>query len=205
MRIVIASNNKGKIREIEKLLSSKNIEVIPQTQLQVPEIPETGLTFVENSILKARNACKHTNLPAIADDSGIEVDALSKKPGIYSARYAGPKATYAGNIAKLLQELRDIPAPQRNARFQCVMVFLKSAEDPTPIICQGTWEGEITFAPEGANGFGYDSVFWAPTHKRTAAQLPPELKNKISHRAQALQKMTSMLIARSAFCDEAIQ
>jgi len=189
MKIVIASNNKDKIEEVKTIFAQKNIEVIPQAQLQVPEIEETGLTFVENAILKARNACKHTNMPAIADDSGLEVDALEKRPGIYSSRYAGPQAIYADNIAKLLQELRGVPKARRTARFQCIIVLLKSAIDPTPIICQGAWKGEITLAPAGTNGFGYDSVFWVPAHQCTAAQLTPELKNKISHRAQALQKI----------------
>ncbi|MEI8054471.1 MAG: RdgB/HAM1 family non-canonical purine NTP pyrophosphatase [bacterium] len=181
MKIVIASNNEHKTQEIASLLQSKNITVVSQAQLLVPEAEETGLTFVENAILKARNACEHTDMPAIADDSGLEVDALAKRPGIYSSRYAGPQA--------LLQELRDVPKARRTARFQCIMVFLKSAIDPTPIICQGTWEGKIAFAPAGTNGFGYDPVFWVPTHRCTAAQLGPELKNKISHRAIALQKI----------------
>lgn len=189
MKIIIASNNQNKIQEMASLLQPKNINIIPQAQLQVPEIAETGLTFVENAILKARNACYHTNMPAIADDSGLEVDALAKRPGIYSARYAREHATYADNIAKLLQELRDVPKAERIARFQCVMVFLQSATDPTPIICQGTWEGEISFTPAGTNGFGYDPVFWVPAYQCTAAQLLPELKNKISHRAEALQKI----------------
>lgn len=189
MEIIIASNNQHKIQEMASLLQSKNITVISQAQLLVPEVEETGLTFVENAILKARNACKHTNKPAIADDSGLEVDALEKRPGVYSSRYAGPQATYADNVAKLLQELRDTPQSKRTARFQCVIVFLKSVVDPTPIICQGTWEGEITLVPAGTNGFGYDPVFWVPTHQCTAAQLSLELKNKISHRAVALQKM----------------
>lgn len=189
MQIIIASNNQDKIQEMAPLLQTKNIDVISQAQLQVPEIEETGLTFVENAILKARNACEYANKPAIADDSGLEVDALAKRPGIYSSRYAGPWATYIDNIAKLLQELRDVPKEQRTARFQCVVVFLKSATDPTPIICHGTWEGEIAFTPVGTNGFGYDPIFWVPAYQCTSAQLLPELKNKISHRAQALQKI----------------
>jgi XTP/dITP diphosphohydrolase len=189
MQIIIASNNQDKIQEMASLLQPKNINIIPQAQLQVPEIAETGLTFVENAILKARNACYHTNMPAIADDSGLEVDALAKRPGIYSARYAGEHATYADNIAKLLQELCDVPKAERTARFQCVIVFLQSATDPMPIICQGTWEGGINFAPVGANGFGYDPIFFVPAYQCTAAQLLPELKNKISHRAEALQKI----------------
>ena len=193
MQIIFASNNKNKLREISHLLQPKNIKVISQAQLNIPEIAETGLTFVENAILKTRNACQHTNKPAIADDSGLEVDALEDRPGIYSARYSGPHAMDADNIAKLLQELHDTPKPQRTARFQCVMVYLKSATDPSPIICQGTWEGEITLTPKGNNGFGYDPIFWVPDYKCTAAQLPLKLKNKISHRAQALQKLAGQI------------
>jgi XTP/dITP diphosphohydrolase len=193
MKIIIASNNNHKIQEIVFLLYSKNITVVSQAELLVPEIKETGLTFVENAILKARNACEYTNMPAIADDSGLEVDALTKSPGIYSSRYAGLQATYADNVCKLLRELRYVPKDERTARFQCIAVFLKSATDPTPIICQGTWEGEITLAPVGINGFGYDPVFWVPTHQCTAAQLAPELKNKISHRAVAMQKIMHYL------------
>jgi XTP/dITP diphosphohydrolase len=193
MKIVFASNNEHKLLEIKQLFKPKNIEIISQVQLKIPEIEETALTFVENAILKARNACQHANLPAMADDSGLEVDALLGKPGIYSARYAGARATYADNIAKLLQELRAIPQAKRSARFQCIIVFMKSAADPTPIICQGTWEGEIVFEPKGTNGFGYDPVFWVPTHKCTAAQLSLELKNKISHRALAWQKILSYM------------
>ncbi|CAL7963503.1 dITP/XTP pyrophosphatase [Gammaproteobacteria bacterium] len=193
MKIIIASNNSHKTQEMVSLLQSKNITVVSQAELLVSEIEETGLTFVENAILKARNACEHANMPAIADDSGLEVDALAKRPGIYSSRYAGPQATYGDNIAKLLQELRDVPKARRAARFQCITVFLKSAIDPTPIICQGTWEGEITLAPAGTNGFGYDPVFWVPTYQCTAAQLAPELKNKISHRAVAMQKIMHYL------------
>ena len=187
MPIVFASNNNNKLQEIAALLRPKNITLLTP---KIPEIPETGLTFVENAILKARNACQHTNMPALADDSGLEVDALAKKPGIYSARYAGKNATAATNIAKLLQELQDIPKTQRTARFQCIMVFLKSAIDSTPVICQGTWEGAITFTPQGNNGFGYDPVFWVPTYQCTAAQLAPDLKNQLSARTQALQQIT---------------
>lgn len=187
MPIVFASNNNNKLREIAALLQPKNISLLTP---KIPEIAETGLTFVENAILKARNACQHTNMPALADDSGLEVDALAKKPGIYSARYAGKNATAAANIAKLLQELQDVPKTQRTARFQCIMVFLKSAIDPNPVICQGTWEGAITFTPQGHNGFGYDPIFWVPTHQCTAAQLHPNLKNQLSARAQALQQIT---------------
>lgn len=197
MQIIIASNNNNKLQEIAPLLQTKNISFLSQAQLQIPEITETGLTFVENAILKARNACQHTKMPAIADDSGIEVVALAKKPGIYSARYAGDNATAVENIAKLLQELQDVPKSQRTARYQCVMVFLQAATDPTPVICQGTWEGEITFTPQGSNGFGYDPVFWIPDYKCTVAQLPGNLKNKISARAKALEKIICHILAKT--------
>lgn len=200
-KIVIASGNEGKIKEINRIFASdcrinvkNSITLLSQTQLQIPEAIETGLTFVENAILKARNACSYANMPAISDDSGLEVDALASSPGVFSARYAGPKATWSDNISKLLQELRGVPKPQRTARFQCVLVFLRFAEDPMPIICHGTWEGEIDFVPSGTNGFGYDPVFWVPTHNCMAAQLSTEIKNSISHRAQALHKLKQLLV-----------
>lgn len=191
--IVLASNNPGKVREFNELLAGHHIEVVPQSDYQVPEIEETGLTFVENAILKARNAAAHTGLPAIADDSGIEVDALDGAPGIYSARYAGKGASDLANLDKLLHDLRDVPETARTARFQCLMVYLRHANDPTPLICQGTWEGRILPAPRGANGFGYDPVFYVPTHDRSSAELPPEVKNALSHRGQALRKLVAAL------------
>ena len=159
----------------------------------MPDAEETGLTFVENAILKARNAALHSGLAAIADDSGIEVDALRGAPGIYSARYAGPGASDQANLEKLLDALKDVPQQQRSARFQCLMVYLRHAEDPTPIICQGTWEGLIAREPAGDNGFGYDPVFWVPSHGCTSAQLPPQEKNRLSHRGQALHKLLAAL------------
>jgi len=191
--IVLASSNAGKVREINQLLATQQIQVVPQSEFSVPDAEETGLTFVENAILKARNAARHSGLPAIADDSGIEVDALHGAPGIYSARYAGPGASDQDNLEKLLDELKDQPPEQRGARFQCLMVYLRYAEDPTPIICQGTWEGLITREPAGENGFGYDPVFWVPSHGCTSAQLPPQEKNRLSHRGQALQKLLAAL------------
>lgn len=191
MPIVIASENTHKAQELKDILEQASIPVVLQTQLplQIPQVAETGLTFVENAILKARNCCHYTKMAAIADDSGLEVEALNNRPGIYSARFAGPAATSSANIAKLLEELRGVPEAKRAARFQCVMVFLRNADDPTPIICQGSWEGRITLAPEGENGFGYDPVFWVPEYQCTAAKLSPKIKNAISHRAQALQKL----------------
>lgn len=192
-KVVLASGNKGKVREINQILAGLDFEVVPQTEFAVPEIEETGLTFVENAILKARNAAQHTGLPAIADDSGLEVDALKGAPGIYSARYAGTDATDEQNLTKLLNTLEEVPEAARTARFQCLMVFMEHELDPTPLICQGTWEGRITETPEGENGFGYDPVFFVPTHGCTAAQLSAEEKNRLSHRGQALQRLVQAL------------
>ena len=191
--IVLASNNPGKVREFNALLAGHHIEVVPQSNFQVPDVEETGLTFVENALIKARNAALHTGLAAIADDSGIEVDALNGAPGIYSARYAGPGATDQANLEKLLLDLSDIPESERTARFQCLMVYLRHANDPTPLIFQGTWEGRILFAPRGTGGFGYDPVFFVPTHTCSSAELPPEIKNALSHRGQALRKLVAAL------------
>lgn len=192
-KIVLASNNPGKVREFNQLLSGQEIEVIPQSEFGVVEVEETGLTFVENAILKARNAALHTGLAAIADDSGIEVDALNGKPGIYSARYAGVNATDQENLEKLLTALAEQPDAKRTARFQCLMVYMKHAEDPTPMICQGTWEGSILSKPQGDNGFGYDPVFYVPEHNCSSAELSPEVKNQMSHRGQALRLLMDAL------------
>ncbi len=191
--IVLASNNPGKRREIESLLAEEGIRIRPQGDFLVPEIEETGKTFVENAILKARQAAIHSGLPAIADDSGLEVDALKGAPGIFSARFAGVDASDAENLRKLLASLKGIPQEDRTARFQCLMVFLRHAADPTPVICQGTWEGTILRAPRGQNGFGYDPVFFVPSEKCSAAELDPEVKNRLSHRGQALQKLLTYL------------
>ena len=175
------------------MLSSLDVEVRPQSEFNVDEVEETGLTFVENAILKARHAAKISGLPAIADDSGLEVDALNGAPGIYSARYAGTDATDEQNLQKLLADLKNVPDEQRTARFQCLLVYLRHADDPTPLICQGTWEGFITQEPMGDNGFGYDPVFFVPKHNCTSAQLTPEQKNQLSHRGQALNKLLTKL------------
>jgi len=187
-KIVLASNNKGKVREFNKLLADLDWEVIPQAELGVEEIEETGLTFVENAISKARNAAAVTGLPAIADDSGIEVDALKGAPGIYSARFAGAGASDEKNLQKLLTDLKDIPDEDRSARFQCLLVFMRHDKDPTPLITQGTWEGRILQTPQGKNGFGYDPVFYVPEENCSSAELPADVKNKLSHRGQALQE-----------------
>ena len=189
--IVLASGNPGKIREIQAILADHPI--VPQSQFQVVEVDETGKTFVENALLKARNAAFHSGLPAIADDSGLAVDYLHGAPGVISARYAGPNASDQDNVDKLLKELAGVPFEQRTARFICVIVFIEHAEDPCPVIGQGIWEGRILDEPVGDNGFGYDPVFWVPEYECASAQLAPELKNAISHRGKALSVLASAL------------
>ncbi len=192
-KIVLASNNAGKVREINQLLTREQITVVPQKAFEIPDAVEDGLSFVENAIKKARHAASLSGLPAIADDSGIEVDALRGAPGIYSARFAGAGASDEANLQKLLTDLAEIPEAERTARFQCLMVYMRHSEDPTPIICQGTWEGRILFEPAGENGFGYDPIFYVPTHDCSSAQLDAETKNSLSHRGQALQKLLRAL------------
>lgn len=181
--VVLASGNTGKLRELGEILSPLGVTLTPQADYNVPEVAEDGLSFVENAIIKARAAALHSGLPAIADDSGLEVDFLNGAPGIYSARYSG--AGDAGNNARLLQELGDTPEALRSARFQCVLVYMRHALDPTPLVCQASWEGFILFEPRGDKGFGYDPLFYVPEHQCSSAQLPREIKNRISHRAQA--------------------
>ncbi|MEA2080297.1 MAG: XTP/dITP diphosphatase [Pseudomonadota bacterium] len=192
-RIVLASNNAGKVREFNQLLASCEFVVVPQSEFSVAEIEETGLTFVENALLKARNAAEHTGLPAIADDSGLEVDALQGAPGIYSARYAGAGANDLDNLQKLLDALKEVPDDKRGARFQCLMVYMRHAKDPTPRIFQGIWEGRILHEPRGDNGFGYDPVFYVPEQQCSSAQLSSEVKNSLSHRGQALRLLVNSL------------
>lgn len=192
-KIVLASGNAGKVREINHLLSSHDIEVIPQTEYDVSEAVEDGLSFVENAIIKARHAAQHTGLPAIADDSGIEVDALNHRPGIYSARYSGEGANDQSNNARMLEELQGVVEAERTARYQCVMVYMRDAEDPMPIIAQGSLEGRILTAPRGEGGFGYDPLFWLEDKNCAAAELSLEEKNKISHRAKALNELVKKM------------
>lgn len=191
-RVVLASNNKGKLRELGELLAGHRIQVLPQSEFDTPEAVEDGLSFIENALKKARNAARHSGLPAIADDSGLEVDALNGAPGIYSARYAGDGGDGANNT-KLLEALADTPDDQRSARFQCVMVFMRHAEDPTPLVCQGTWEGQILRQPQGDNGFGYDPLFFVPGENASAAELPAAIKNAQSHRGQALRALVKAM------------
>lgn len=194
-RVVLASNNSGKLREIGQMLSGLHLQVLLQSQFAVPEAEETGLSFVENAILKARNAARHTGLPAIGDDSGIEVDALGGRPGIYSARYAGAGASDDDNLRKLVAEVRDLLEQERTARFVCLLVYLRHADDPDPVLARGVWEGTAITEPRGSNGFGYDPMFYVPTHHCTSAELPPEVKNRISHRGRALDLLVQKLAA----------
>lgn len=190
-KIVLASGNQGKIKEIEAIL--KGHKIVPQSHFNVEEAEETGSTFVENAIIKARNAALHCKLPAIADDSGLVVDALNGAPGVISARYAGFGASDQENLDKLLQDMQDIPVEQRSARFVCVIVLMRYADDPLPIIAQGIWEGVILSKSLGENGFGYDPIFWVSTHQKTSAELSSAIKNSISHRGQALNKLTRLI------------
>lgn len=186
-KVVLASGNAGKIRELSTLLADFGLDLIAQTELKVDSVKETGLTFIENALIKARHAAKITGLPAIADDSGISVNILAGAPGIYSARYAGEGASDQQNLDKLLAALNKVPADQRQAHFNCVLVYMRHAEDPTPIICHGVWHGEITFTAAGGGGFGYDPIFYLPELGCTAAELSHEQKSKVSHRGQALK------------------
>lgn len=181
--VVLASGNAGKLRELGALLEPLDVTLVPQSDYGAPDVEETGLTFVENAILKARAAASHCGLPAIADDSGIEVDCLQGAPGIRSARYSG--AGDAANNEKLLAALDGVPEAERTARFQCVLVYMRHALDPTPIICQAAWEGRILFAPRGDNGFGYDPLFHVAEYDCSSAELATDVKNRISHRARA--------------------
>ncbi len=185
--VVLATGNAGKVRELASLLQDFGLTVVAQTELGVDSAEETGLTFIENAILKARHAARVTGLPAIADDSGLAVDALGGAPGIYSARYAGIDASDRQNLEKLLQALEKVPDDKRQARFHCVLVYLRHAEDPTPLVCHGSWAGEITRAPAGEGGFGYDPVFFVPDAGKTAAQMSQDEKRAVSHRGQALK------------------
>jgi non-canonical purine NTP pyrophosphatase (RdgB/HAM1 family) len=191
--IVLASNNQGKAKEVNALLEGLNFNVVSQSEFNVEEVEETGLTFIENALIKARNAANYTEYPVIADDSGIEVHALKDKPGIYSARYAGRDSSDEDNLNKLIEDIRLLKEEDRKARFVCVMVFLRHAGDPTPIIAQGFWTGSVITAPRGENGFGYDPMFYVSTHDCTSAELSIEIKNQLSHRGQALQQLLQQI------------
>lgn len=195
-RIVLASGNVKKVAELQQLLSSFHIEVIPQSRFCIPDVAETGLTFVENALLKARQAARLSGLPALADDSGLEVDALDGAPGIYSARFAGEPSNDAANNRLLLEKLKGVPPEKRSARFQCVLAYLRHAEDPVPILCTGSWEGRILDTPAGEGGFGYDPLFYVPAHQCSAAQLSAEQKGRLSHRGQAMEKLRQEFLSR---------
>ncbi|MDR6991201.1 RdgB/HAM1 family non-canonical purine NTP pyrophosphatase [Luteimonas sp. 3794] len=191
--LVLASGNAGKLVELRAMLADLPLTIVPQRELSVDDVPETGTTFVENALIKARHAAKVTGLPALADDSGLIVDALGGAPGLYSARYAGSPTDDAANNVKLLQALDGLPEARRGARFYAVIVLLRHADDPQPLIAEGSWEGRILEAPRGHNGFGYNPVFLDPAHGLTAAEMPSEQKNRISHRALALQTLRDRL------------
>lgn len=192
MRLVLATQSPGKLKELQALLTPLAIEVLAQSQFTHVAAEETGLSFVENAILKARHAARAVGLPAIADDSGIEVDALHGAPGIYSARYAGPGANDQANLEKLVRELRDVPAEKRTARYRCALAFMRWDLDPSPLVCQASWEGRIIDTPRGDGGFGYDPVFEL-ADGRTVAELPALEKNRFSHRGQALRLLVEQL------------
>ncbi len=193
MRLVLATANRGKLREFAALLAPLGIELIAQTDLGVESVEETGITFEENALLKARHAARTTGLPALADDSGLEVDALDGRPGVYSARYAGSGASDEDNLRKLLRDLDGVPRPRRTARFRCVLAMVHSADDPAPLICEGAWEGHIGLEARGSNGFGYDPIFEIDAKGLTSAQLPPERKNALSHRGLATARLVEAL------------
>ena len=201
-KIVLASGNKGKVREFVKMFTDLGLDIVPQTELGVGDVPETGTTFVENAIIKARYASQITGMPAIADDSGIEVDYLNGVPGIYSARYStlndskdyGAGSIDENNNLKLLDALKDVDDDAlRSARYQCILVYMRHAADPTPIICQAAWEGIIMHEEVGDNGFGYDPLFWVPEYNMSSAQLNPDIKNGMSHRGKALRLLHDKL------------
>ena len=192
-KLVVASSNPGKLRELVQLLDGLDYELYPPSELNVPTIAETGTTFVENAIIKARNAAQHTGFAALADDSGIEVDALNGAPGVYSARFSGDDASDEANNALLVEKLRAVPEQQRSARYRAVIVFMRSAADPSPVICEGSWEGQILLEPRGQGGFGYDPYFYLPEQGCTSAELSAEQKNQQGHRGKALRELLGKL------------
>ncbi|MCG3733558.1 XTP/dITP diphosphatase [Vibrio cincinnatiensis] len=192
-KIVLATGNQGKVREMADLLADFGFDVVAQSEFNVSEVAETGTTFIENAIIKARHAAKETGFAAITDDSGLEVDCLNGAPGIYSARYAGDHASDAENIEKLLEALKEVPEAQRTARFHCVLVLMRHADDPIPIVCHGQWEGRILAQTQGNHGFGYDPIFWVPEEQCSSAQLDPMRKKQLSHRGKALKQLFAQL------------
>ena len=196
-RVVLATGNPGKLRQFSELLDASGLALVRQSDFGIEPPPETGSTFLENSLLKARNAARLTGLPAIADDSGIEVDALGGRPGLFSARYAGEGASDDQNLRKMLVEMENVAPVKRTARYRSIIVFLVSADDPAPLIGEGVWEGAIATTPRGTGGFGYDPLFWIPRLGKTMAELELEQKNRISHRAAAFRALAAAMRARS--------
>jgi XTP/dITP diphosphohydrolase len=192
-KVVLASGNAGKLSEMRELLAGCGLEVLPQSEFGIDPPREDGSSFVENALIKARHAARASGLPAVADDSGLAVDALGGRPGIHSARFAGDGCRDEDNNARLLAELADVPAGRRSARFHCVVVFVRDADDPAPLVREGRWEGSIGFGPRGAGGFGYDPLFLVAGDTRTAAEMPAAEKNRVSHRAQALKALVAVL------------
>ncbi|MDO8954299.1 MAG: RdgB/HAM1 family non-canonical purine NTP pyrophosphatase [Gammaproteobacteria bacterium] len=193
-KLVLATSNPDKLKEIQAILHFPGLTIIPQSEFKVVDADETGLTLIENAIIKARHACQMTGLPALADDTGLAVDYLKGEPGVYSARYAGLPSNSERNIEKLLAALEGVPDDKRGATFYCVMVLMQHANDPMPLIVQGQWSGRILSARAGSQGFGYDAIFYLNEYKMTAAELDPALKNRVSHRAQALEKLSDALL-----------
>jgi XTP/dITP diphosphohydrolase len=192
-KLVLASGNPGKLRELSALLDKSQYKIIPQSEFNVPDVAETGTTFVENAIIKARHAAEHTGHGALADDSGLVVDALNGEPGVYSARFSGIHASDESNNALLVEKLGPIPEAQRSARYQAVIVYMRNAADPSPIICEGSWEGIIMLEAKGSGGFGYDPYFYLPDYGCTSAELSADEKNRVSHRGQALKLLLEKL------------
>ena len=192
-KLVLASSNPGKLRELSALLDESRYRIIPQADFNVPEVAETGTTFVENAIIKARHAAQYTGLAALADDSGIVIDALNGEPGVHSARFSGSDASDESNNILLVDKLRSVPEDQRSARYQAVIVYMRNAADPSPIICEGSWEGIIVLEAKGSGGFGYDPYFYLPDYGCTSAELSADEKNRISHRGQALRLLLEKL------------
>lgn len=192
-KLILATGNQGKVKEMADLLSEFGFDVEAQSQYQVSDVEETGTTFIENAIIKARHAARETGLPAIADDSGLEVDYLGGAPGVYSARYSGQGATDQQNLNKLLNAMQGVPEKERTARFHCVLVLMRHADDPTPMVCHGTWEGKILEQAHGEHGFGYDPIFWIPEDNCSSAELSSTRKKQLSHRGKALKKLFAAL------------
>ena len=191
--LVLASGNPGKLRELSALLADTGYQVCPQSDFDVTDVAETGTTFVENAIIKARHAAQLTGHATLADDSGIVVDALNGEPGVYSARFAGNQANDEANNALLVEKLRAVPEQQRSARYKAVIVYMRNAVDPCPVICEGSWKGVITLEAKGSGGFGYDPYFYLPEYGCTSAELSAEEKNRVSHRGQALRLLLERL------------